>query len=136
MGVMLSDFEPLLRRYGAWLYRRMFWEAGMIGQAVHLAVEDAGFHGVGMGSFFVSWTEEVLGVDGRQLRDVCHFALGLRKEPIPGKSLEPHSHLEHYRELFPTSEDRDKLDTAYNRLGHSGETDFLDTALRGYRYGW
>ena len=39
---MIAEFEEPLRRYGAWFYRRLFWEAGTIGQVLDLEAEGIG----------------------------------------------------------------------------------------------
>ena len=59
---MLARFEPVLRERDAAAYRELFWEAGMIGQALYLAAEAAGVRGTGIGCYF---------------DDVLHNALGL-----------------------------------------------------------
>ncbi len=36
---MIADFEQPLQTHGPWLYRRLFWETGMIGQVLYLEAE-------------------------------------------------------------------------------------------------
>ena len=49
---MLARFEDPLEQYGAWFYRRLFWECGMIGQVLYLEAEAGGMRGTGIGCFF------------------------------------------------------------------------------------
>ncbi|MEK7866786.1 MAG: nitroreductase family protein [Planctomycetota bacterium] len=46
---MLADFGATLREHGAWAYRRLFWEAGLVGQVLYLEAEEAGIRGTGIG---------------------------------------------------------------------------------------
>ena len=43
LGMIADSAEPIRRR-GAWWYRRLFWEAGMLGQVLYLEAEAAGDH--------------------------------------------------------------------------------------------
>lgn len=38
---MIAEFDGPLREHGPWFYRRLFWEAGMIGQVLYLEAEAA-----------------------------------------------------------------------------------------------
>ena len=49
---MIADFGPVLRAEGAWAWRRLHWEAGLIGQVLYLEAEAAGLRGTGIGCFF------------------------------------------------------------------------------------
>ncbi len=51
-AAMPGDFDRALAEDGAFGYRRLHWEAGMIGQALYLWVTAAGFAGIGIGCFF------------------------------------------------------------------------------------
>ncbi len=46
---MIADFGETLRAHGAWAYRRLFWEAGLVGQVLYLEAEEAGVRGTGIG---------------------------------------------------------------------------------------
>lgn len=46
---MLADFAETLRTHGPWAYRRLFWECGLVGQALYLEAEEAGVRGTGIG---------------------------------------------------------------------------------------
>ncbi len=73
---MLAEFERPLNEQGAWIYPRLFWECGMIGQALYLEAEAAGVRGTGIGCFFDDGMHSVLGLRDRQYQDLYHFTVG------------------------------------------------------------
>lgn len=73
---MIADFAPTIRRHGAWWYRRLFWEAGILGQALYLEAEAAGVRSTGIGCFFDDTFHELLGLGGDELQDLYHFTVG------------------------------------------------------------
>jgi nitroreductase len=90
---MLAEFDPVLEEEGAWTYRRLFWETGMIGQALYLEAEAAGVRGTGIGCFFDDPVHEVLGLQGTEFQSLYHFTVG---GPIVDDRLEtlpPYGHL-------------------------------------------
>ncbi len=72
---MLADFDGSLRE-GGWWYRRLYWEAGMIGQALYLEAEAAGLRGTGIGCYFDDVVHETLGLADGRFRDLYHFTVG------------------------------------------------------------
>ena len=58
---MLAEFERPLNEHGAWIYPRLFWECGMIGQVLYLEAEAAGVRGTGIGCFFDDGMHGLLG---------------------------------------------------------------------------
>lgn len=71
---MLADLGGLDEE--PWWYRRLHWEAGLLGQVLYLEAEAAGVRGTGIGCFFDDVVHETLGlVDGR-FRDLYHFTVG------------------------------------------------------------
>jgi hypothetical protein len=72
---MLSVFDESLAD-GPWWYRRLFWEAGVLGQVLYLEAEAAGVHGTGIGCYFDDVVHELLGLDGERFRDLYHFTVG------------------------------------------------------------
>ena len=72
---MLADFDGSLRE-GGWWYRRLHWEAGMIGQALYLEAEAAGLRGTGIGCYFDDVVHETLGLADGRFRDLYHFTVG------------------------------------------------------------
>jgi SagB-type dehydrogenase family enzyme len=73
---MLAEFDGVLEEAGAWAYRRLFWETGMIGQALYLEAEAAGVRGTGIGCFFDDPVHEVLGLEGTEFQSLYHFTVG------------------------------------------------------------
>jgi SagB-type dehydrogenase family enzyme len=59
---MLADFDRTLREEGDWAWRRLHWEAGMVGQVLYLEATAAGFAGTGIGCFFDEEVHATLGL--------------------------------------------------------------------------
>jgi hypothetical protein len=76
---MIAEFEPTLRRHGAWFYRRLFWETGLIGQVLYVEAEAAGVRATGIGCFFDDPMHDALGVKDLQFQSLYHFTTG---EPV------------------------------------------------------
>lgn len=74
---MIADVARVLDEEGPWAYRRLHWEAGMIGQILYLEAESAGLRGTGIGCFFDDEVHEVLGLraDGGW-QSLYHFTIG------------------------------------------------------------
>ena len=72
---MLSLFESSLEE-GPWWYRRLFWECGVLGQALYLEAEAAGLRGTGIGCYLDDLVHELLGLEGDRFRDLYHFTVG------------------------------------------------------------
>jgi hypothetical protein len=75
-AAMLAEFEKPIQEFGAWFYPRLYWECGMIGQALYLGAEAAGFRGCGLGCYFDDVVHEMLGLQGVEYQDLYHFAVG------------------------------------------------------------
>jgi nitroreductase len=90
---MLARFESTLRERGASAYRELFWEAGMIGQALYLAAEAAGVRGTGIGCYFDDVLHRALGLAGGDWQSLYHFTVGGPVEDPRLRSLPPHAHL-------------------------------------------
>lgn len=76
---MLADFERCLTEEGDWAYRRLHWEAGLIGQALYLEATAVGASGTGIGCFFDDELLAALGAAtdaGAAWRPVYHFTVG------------------------------------------------------------
>jgi SagB-type dehydrogenase family enzyme len=73
--VMLALFDESLRE-GAWWYRRLFWECGMVGQALYMEAEAAGLRATGIGCYFDDLVHDLLGIEDTRLRDLYHFTVG------------------------------------------------------------
>jgi nitroreductase len=73
---MIAEFEEPLERFGAWFYRRLFWECGLIGQVLYLEAEAAGVRGTGIGCFFDDGVHQVLGLETARFQSLYHFTIG------------------------------------------------------------
>ena len=90
---MLARFEPVLRERGASAYRELFWEAGMIGQALYLAAEAAGIRGTGIGCYFDDVLHNALGLAGHDWQSLYHFTVGAPVEDLRLRTAPPYAHL-------------------------------------------
>lgn len=75
---MVADFTRTLDEEGAWAYRRLHWEAGMIGQVLYLEATAAGRSGTGIGCFFDDDVLALLGIDAGRFdwQALYHFTVG------------------------------------------------------------
>ena len=73
---MISDFERTIGEEGAFAYRRLHWEAGLIGQALYLWATALGLTGTGIGCFFDDSVHEMLGITTRDFQTIYHFTVG------------------------------------------------------------
>jgi SagB-type dehydrogenase family enzyme len=90
---MLARFEPVLRKRGAGAYRELFWEAGMIGQALYLAAEAAGVRATGIGCYFDDVFHRALGLAGHDWQSLYHFTVGGPVEDLRLRTVPPYAHL-------------------------------------------
>jgi nitroreductase len=88
---MLARFEPVLRERGAAAYRELFWEAGLIGQALYLAAEAAGVRGTGIGCYFDDVLHRALGLVGHDWQSLYHFTIGGPVEDIRLRTAAPYA---------------------------------------------
>jgi len=89
---MLAEFERGLAQ-GPWVYRQLFWEAGMLGQVLYLEAEAAGVRGTGIGCFFDDGVHDVLGIKGRWLQSLYHFTVGGALADTRLQTLPPYAHV-------------------------------------------
>ena len=75
---MVADFVRALKEEGAWAYRRLFWEAGLIGQVLYLEAEATGVQATGMGCYFDDLLHYGLGLDlnADDWQSLYHFTVG------------------------------------------------------------
>lgn len=90
---MIAEFGDSIRQQGAWWYRRLFWEAGMLGQALYLAAEAAGVRGTGIGCYFDDAVHELAGLTGDRFQSLYHFTVGGALEDQRLTTLPPYGHL-------------------------------------------
>lgn len=89
---MIADFDRALEDDGAFAYRRLHWEAGLIGQALYLWATACGFAGTGIGCFFDDEVHALLGLpaEGTSFQDVYHFTVGAPIEDTRILTLPPY----------------------------------------------
>jgi SagB-type dehydrogenase family enzyme len=88
---MLAEFTQSLKN-GAWMYPRLFWEAGLIGQVLYLEAEAADIRATGIGCFFDDMMHELLGIADRSWQSLYHFTLGGAVDDPRLKTLHPYVH--------------------------------------------
>jgi len=81
---MVAEFGETIET-APWLYRRLFWECGLIGQVLYLEAEAAGFRGTGIGCYFDDSVHEILGFKDDKFQSLYHFTVG---KPLEDKRLE------------------------------------------------
>lgn len=89
---MIADFDRTLAEGGDWAYRRLHWEAGMMGQALYLEATAAGVSGTGIGCFFDEEVAEFLGLprEDEAWRSLYHFTVGEAVEDVRISTLPPY----------------------------------------------
>ena len=90
---MVAAFGETIRQRGPWWYRRLFWEAGVLGQVLYLEAEAAGVRGTGIGCYFDDACHKVLGLTGDAWQDLYHFTVGGSVEDKRLRILAPYGHL-------------------------------------------
>jgi len=73
---MLAEYQVSLVAHGPSFYRRMFWEAGAIGQVLYLEAEAAGVRATGIGCFFDDPVHQVFGFRDLAFQSLYHFTIG------------------------------------------------------------
>jgi SagB-type dehydrogenase family enzyme len=73
---MIAEYQDALFTQGAWFYRRLFWETGLIGQVLYLEAESAGVRATGIGCFFDDPVHQVFGIEDLAFQSLYHFTVG------------------------------------------------------------
>ncbi|HEU5295463.1 MAG TPA: SagB/ThcOx family dehydrogenase [Burkholderiaceae bacterium] len=73
---MIAEYQEALFTRGPWFYRRLFWEAGLIGQVLYLEAEAAGVRATGIGCFFDDPVHRVFGLEDLAFQSIYHFTVG------------------------------------------------------------
>jgi len=90
---MIADFDASLENHGPWFYKRLFWEAGLIGQVLYLEAEAIGVRSTGIGCFFDDPVHRVLGWHpNTQFQSLYHFTIGGPVEDHRLTTLPPYGH--------------------------------------------
>ncbi|MGZ8161966.1 MAG: SagB/ThcOx family dehydrogenase, partial [Methylobacter sp.] len=89
---MVAEFSELMEKK-PWIYRRLFWECGLIGQVLYLEAEAAGIRGTGIGCYFDDSVHEILGIQGHEFQSLYHFTVGKPVEDKRLQTLPAYAHL-------------------------------------------
>ncbi|MEQ1740613.1 MAG: SagB/ThcOx family dehydrogenase [Methyloglobulus sp.] len=89
---MVAEFGETIEAT-PWLYRRLFWECGLIGQVLYLEAEAAGVRGTGIGCYFDDSVHEILGLKDNTFQSLYHFTIGKPLEDKRLETLPPYGHL-------------------------------------------
>ncbi|KAL2337522.1 hypothetical protein Fmac_011968 [Flemingia macrophylla] len=73
---MLARMEPTLREKNVWMYPRLFWETGVLGQVLYLEAHAVGISATGIGCFFDDPVHQLLGLKGSTFQSLYHFTVG------------------------------------------------------------
>jgi len=73
---MIAQFDESLNNNGAWFYKRLFWETGMIGQLLYLEAEAIGISSTGIGCFFDDPVHDIFGFMDTKFQSLYHFTIG------------------------------------------------------------
>lgn len=93
---MIGAIGPVLDQAGAWAYRCLHWEAGMVAQVLYLEAEACGLRGTGIGCFFDDGVHDLLGLDAAEdapWQTLYHFTAGGPLEDGRLQSEPPYTHL-------------------------------------------
>jgi SagB-type dehydrogenase family enzyme len=89
---MVAEFGEIIETT-PWLYRRLFWECGLIGQVLYLEAEAAGIRGTGIGCYFDDSMHEILGFKDDKFQSLYHFTVGAPLEDSRLQTLPAYGHL-------------------------------------------
>jgi SagB-type dehydrogenase family enzyme len=89
---MITRFEETLRST-PYRYRHLFWETGMVGQALYLEAEAQGVRGTGIGCFFDDSVHSLAGLADTSWQSLYHFTVGRSVEDPRLTTLPPYHHL-------------------------------------------
>jgi nitroreductase len=89
---MLSEFDEALSE-GPWAYKHLYWEAGLLGQALYLEAEAIDLQGTGIGCYFDDAFHEMLGIKDTQFQSVYHFTVGGALNDSRLRTIMPYEHI-------------------------------------------
>jgi SagB-type dehydrogenase family enzyme len=90
---MIARFREEVER-APYRYRHLFWETGMIGQALYLEAEAAGVRATGIGCFFDDPVHELMGLPDDAFQSLYHFTVGGPREDARLATRAAYHHLE------------------------------------------
>jgi|tagenome__1003787_1003787.scaffolds.fasta_scaffold20966631_2 SagB-type dehydrogenase family enzyme len=93
-AAMLAEYRAPLEAFGSWFYRRLHWEAGVVGQQLYLEAEASGIRATGIGCFFDDLTHRTFGIEDDRFQVLYHFTMGGPVEDGRIQTGRPYEHLE------------------------------------------
>lgn len=90
---MVAKFEENLNQYGASYYKKLYWEAGLTGQALYLSAEAHGLRATGIGCYYDDVMHDLLGLKDLSFQSIYHFTIGTPVEDTRITTLTPYYHL-------------------------------------------
>ena len=90
---MIAEYRDAVAS-GAYWYRRLFWEAGILGQVLYLEAEAAGVRATGIGCYFDDAFHEFLGLTDDRFQSLYHFTVGGPVEDTRLATHPPYAHRE------------------------------------------
>jgi SagB-type dehydrogenase family enzyme len=99
---MLANVGKVLAQEGAWAYRRLFWEAGLIGQLLYLEAEASDRRGTGIGCYFDDAVHQLVGLANEgDWQCLYNFTIGTAVEDERLLTLPPYQHLLPLQDCLP-----------------------------------
>jgi SagB-type dehydrogenase family enzyme len=92
-AAMLAEYLAPLETFGSWFYRRLHWEAGIVGQQLYLEAEASGIRATGIGCFFDDLSHRTFGLTGDAFRVLYHFTMGGAVDDDRLQTEPPYRHL-------------------------------------------
>ena len=92
---MLAEYKSNLT-HSPWVYRQLFWEAGILGQILYLEAESVRLRGTGIGCYFDDGVHELIGLaeDDHTFQSLYHFTIGKALADNRLQTLPPYAHLQ------------------------------------------
>ena len=92
-AAMLAEYRAPLETLGPWFYRRLHWEAGVVGQQLYLEAEASGIRATGIGCFFDDLTHHTFGLQGDGFQVLYHFTMGGAIDDVRLQTVPAYQHL-------------------------------------------
>ena len=93
-AAMLAEYRAPIDTFGSWFYRRLHWEAGLLGQQLYLEAEASGIRATGIGCFFDDLTHRTFGLTGDAFQVLYHFTTGGAVDDVRLQTVPPYQHLQ------------------------------------------
>jgi SagB-type dehydrogenase family enzyme len=92
-AAMLAEYRAPIEAFGSWFYRRLHWEAGLLGQQLYLEAEASGIRATGIGCFFDELSHRTFGLTGDAFQVLYHFTMGGAVDDVRLQTGPPYQHL-------------------------------------------